>query len=391
MRHSKTGIQAFLALAALAVALLAIVVGCEEPPEPRFQNPYENHPYWYKGQVHSHSVASDGDQSPYDVEVAYQRKGYTFICLTDHNSAEPDPDALGIVHITSGEDGYGWRHHILALGINLEKVEWYHDNVDPDRDSNQDGLDDRATRFCENIQPRIDYITEVQETIAVLAHPTDSHAATGGGFTLDELKENSRYTGIEIYNAGGPHWSDSWWDEVLSMGRHKRMWGFAGDDCHDVEENHKNFNRGWIVVNSRVGPAREYLEGPGLEREDELRQDILENIKAGNFYSVVRSPQIPGESPSDGPTDIGPQMEIKTLGDTICVYTDQKCEMIRFRGESSRILDTKRDVTDACYKLDGSEHYVRIVVEQRRSDGELYMALSQPLYVAPQGPSEFSN
>ena len=60
--------------------------------------------------------------------------GYSFVCLTDHNQATPDPGREGIVHIDSGEDGYRHRHHMCVLGINWENVRWYHDCVDPHRD-----------------------------------------------------------------------------------------------------------------------------------------------------------------------------------------------------------------------------------------------------------------
>ena len=66
----------------------------------------------------------------------------------------------------------------------------------------------------------------------------------------------------------------------------KPVWGFAAEhDCHD-QHSRKSFNRGWIVVNCRPG-ITSYIDTP---QEDELRQDILQNIKDGNFVAVVRSP-----------------------------------------------------------------------------------------------------
>lgn len=113
----------------------------------RFINPYRNYDFWYKGQTHWHSNRSDdvdGDRlSPYFVEEAYKRKGYTFVCLTDHNQAVPDPGVPGIMHITSGEDGDPRRHHICAIGINFERVHWYHDHVDPNRDTDLGGAENR--------------------------------------------------------------------------------------------------------------------------------------------------------------------------------------------------------------------------------------------------------
>ena len=119
-------------------------------------NPHRNLPFWHKGQTHCHSKESpDGHDGKWGFEGAYQEMGYSFaVCLTDHNRATPDPGREGIVHIDSGEDGYACRHHLCVLGINWDAVHWHHDHVDPHRDENQNGLDDRATCFCENIQPR---------------------------------------------------------------------------------------------------------------------------------------------------------------------------------------------------------------------------------------------
>ncbi|MDO5555067.1 MAG: hypothetical protein Q4G68_15035, partial [Planctomycetia bacterium] len=40
---------------------------------------------WYKGELHSHSIWSDGRALPETVVHAYKEAGYDFLCLTDHN------------------------------------------------------------------------------------------------------------------------------------------------------------------------------------------------------------------------------------------------------------------------------------------------------------------
>lgn len=377
-------VQGAASAAAGAVAVGDAAAG--DPAAPKLQNPHQNRPYYYKVQPHSHSDASDGNNAPDAVERAYRDKGYTFVHLTDHNQLSPDPGVPGVLHVPSGEDGYSWRHHIIALGINLDKVAWYHDNVDPDRDADQDGLDDRGTRDCDGIQGRIDYITQVQGSLAVLAHPKASHDWLGGeGFTLSELKQRRSYTGIEIFNAGGL-WATDWWDEVLSLG--KKVWGFGSDDCHQVLQNNKSFNRTWIVVNSENGPASAYLGSAA--QQDALRQDELQNIADGNFYTVVRSPQYPGDSPSDGSSDLGPKLEISVLADVVHVKTDRTCQAIRFIGSQGTLLQQRTNLVQDNYRVNtATEKYVRIEVEQLRDDGQRYIAFSQPLFVIqPPRPPE---
>src|SRR5213075_3272640 len=40
---------------------------------------------WYKGNLHTHTLNSDGDSTPDDVAKWYREHGYRFLVLTDHN------------------------------------------------------------------------------------------------------------------------------------------------------------------------------------------------------------------------------------------------------------------------------------------------------------------
>lgn len=41
---------------------------------------------WYKGNLHTHTINSDGDSPPYEVMAWYKRNGYQFLAITDHNT-----------------------------------------------------------------------------------------------------------------------------------------------------------------------------------------------------------------------------------------------------------------------------------------------------------------
>lgn len=47
---------------------------------------------WYKGQLHCHSLWSDGDTLPELVYDWYRSKGFHFVALTDHSELQTDPD-----------------------------------------------------------------------------------------------------------------------------------------------------------------------------------------------------------------------------------------------------------------------------------------------------------
>ena len=71
-----------LTAAALAWALAAV-----EAPS---QAPEMN---WYKGNLHTHTINSDGDTSPDAVARWYKEHRYQFLALTDHNYFT-DPQGL---------------------------------------------------------------------------------------------------------------------------------------------------------------------------------------------------------------------------------------------------------------------------------------------------------
>ncbi len=66
-------------VAELVAAVDRALVGCPRPtPAPAAR--------WWKGNLHTHSLWSDGDQYPEMVVDWYKRAGYDFLALSDHNA-----------------------------------------------------------------------------------------------------------------------------------------------------------------------------------------------------------------------------------------------------------------------------------------------------------------
>ena len=72
------GIRSFLAIAASA-ALLTLAVTYQAA------DPKTEAPRWWKGNLHTHSLWSDGDDFPEMIADWYKRHGYHFLALSDHN------------------------------------------------------------------------------------------------------------------------------------------------------------------------------------------------------------------------------------------------------------------------------------------------------------------
>jgi predicted metal-dependent phosphoesterase TrpH len=53
--------------------------------------------HWYKGNLHTHTLNSDGDSTPHEVATWYREHGYQFLVLSDHNYLT-DVAGLNAIH-----------------------------------------------------------------------------------------------------------------------------------------------------------------------------------------------------------------------------------------------------------------------------------------------------
>ena len=59
---------------------------------------------WYKGNLHTHTVWSDGKAFPEEAVAWYRSRGYNFLGLSDHNLFQDDTDRW--VEIIGDKDAY---------------------------------------------------------------------------------------------------------------------------------------------------------------------------------------------------------------------------------------------------------------------------------------------
>ncbi len=399
---------------ALLISVIVIFSGCaiaqedtSQKPSSKYEftyeNPYKEYAFSYKAETHVHSDAGvdpENEVPPTIVETKYRDYGYDIIFLTDHNYVTRDP-GIGcvevdsehqkcILHINSGESGWACWHHIITLGITTRNLlKWDTDNlntiialgiptgifiswavlIDPMSIALPgifpawlfDWADD-----CFNFQKRINRFAG-DGALVVLAHPTATQKLNNGtGYDLDQLIDAENYHGMEIWVNGSD--STDWWDVVNnSRCQEKIVWGFASDDCEDIYGG--DFNRGWIIVNSAKGPISDFIKE---QRNSEMQEDILNNIKFGNFYSVVRKPCAGKWQGSD---DDGPTMKITVEGPNINVQTDKEDSQIRFMAHG---LVKQTSIGSSASYLATGESYIRVeIIQSRNSD--CYIAYSQPL------------
>lgn len=194
---------------------------------------------WLKGNLHTHTTLSDGALSPEETVEAFARHGYDFIALTDHDVIAQIPQHAPLICLAGVE--HSARQHILRIGVQ---------SLLPHEYSYQSVID----------------LTLQSGGLVILNHP--NWGASHDHWSDAQLLSLERYHGIEIYNnvidymEGSPYATDRW-DTLLTAG--KRVWGYANEDTHYVEQ----IGSAWNVVN--------------VSHPD--RGEILEALKAGRFYA----------------------------------------------------------------------------------------------------------
>src|SRR3982750_4741441 len=90
MRWSEPPMQPTYTPLLAVMAYLALTLGSPEAlaaPLPQPDDPVTTHaePRWWKGNLHTHSLWSDGNDYPEMIADWYKEHGYNFLALSDHN------------------------------------------------------------------------------------------------------------------------------------------------------------------------------------------------------------------------------------------------------------------------------------------------------------------
>ncbi len=214
---------------------------------PRIDHPYRNltNGHWLRGNLHTHTTNTDGENRPQAVIRKYAKLGHDFLAISDHDI------------LTAAKDYRKWddKGMIMMPGNEISANGPHILHVAPDG-------------FVEPSAPRQLVIDRVAAGagLAVIAHP--NWLSEFDGTKITQMQEWVGYHGLEIYNGlinrlqGSPYCTNKW-DLMLSQGR--RLWGFANDDSH----NDSDIGNGWNVVCARERSV----------------SGIREALKAGRFYA----------------------------------------------------------------------------------------------------------
>lgn len=220
---------------------------------------------WYKGNLHTHTLNSDGDSTPAEVAAWYRAQRYHFLVLSDHNYFT-EVDGLNAV--------YGAKERFLLIpgeevtdrfGTAPVHLNAYNPRrlVDPAGGSS----------LAETVQRNVDAIRKAGGL------PALNHPNFGWAFRSQDLLGIRDLSFIEVYNGhpqvnnfggGGLESLEEMWDALLTAGR--KIYGVATDDAHHFKSwgrQYSNPGRGWVMVRAAaLTPA-----------------EIMEALAKGNFYA----------------------------------------------------------------------------------------------------------
>ncbi len=326
---------------------------------------------YFKGNIHCHTVNSDGGATPADLARFYKNAGYDFISITDHN------------HLTSqSETGYSGEEFLVIPGCEYtavlklsEESPAIHTHVNGVGISQNFQFEKCPPHGKKEIKPtknRVFYIKTGTITVEESLQFAVSEINSQGGFATmnhpnwrwsfgaNEMKNIKNADAFEIWNGsydanneGTPNRPsmDEIWDSLLSDG--KRIWAVAADDCHFLPDPQKP---------TVYPPCSAWVH---VEAEELTEKEIIRALKEGRFYS---STGIELLSQSFGPERI--ELCIKPFAN-LEYYTT-------FIGNKGEILAVK-DGLNPSYDIKGDEVYIR----SRINCSGLERAWLQPLFLNP--------
>jgi hypothetical protein len=263
---------------------------------------------WWKGNLHTHSLWSDGDDFPEMAIDGYKRAGYDFLALSDHNVL-----AEGERHVEAGpavvadyQERFGEWVEVAEDGrVRLKTFEEYRTLFEEPGKFlliqseeitdvfEQKPLHVNATNLKERIEPQgggsvrevlqrsVDAVLAQRERTGELMFPHVNHPNFGWAIKVEDLIALRGERFFEVYN-GHPlvnnegdelrPSTERMWDILLAERLSEDegvLYGIAVDDAHNyraLDSGHSNPFRGWVTVRAKELSAEAIVEA--MERGD---------------------------------------------------------------------------------------------------------------------------
>lgn len=303
-------------------------------------------PGWYCGDLHLHTVFSDGSSWPAEVAAAAFQLGLDFYGITDHNRAQSPIDFV--------PQGAGWP--VLVPGVEVTTYAghfnvWGTDTWYNFRDPTSEGIQAAVNT------------AKSDHGFVSLNHPKPYGPPW-------EYPEVTGFDAIEPWNGWWNRLNDvstRYWNERLAAGEH--VWGLGGSDMHMLISGGDPDNP---LSPAQLGTPTVWIQTAGPLRAD----TILDALRAGRSFIT--------ESPT------GPQLylDLESNGDMLYVH------VVNAKGDALLLIGPNGVLDASTIDLNNFEFfwpmeffegtgtikppYVRI--EIHRAGGGI-RALSQPIWL----------
>jgi hypothetical protein len=274
---------------------------------------------WYKGNLHTHSFWSDGDDFPENIIQWYKENDYDFIAISDHNILAEGEKWIGIDSNNPALRKYyslfdsSWietKRDSIRLFVRLKTFDEFVPLFEEPGNFliiKSEEITDRfenkpvhlnAANVAELIPPQggssvlsvlqnnLDAVIEQEKRTGQEMLPHVNHPNFGWAITAEDLIALQGDKFFEVYN-GHPlvnNYGDSLhpstekiWDIVLTeriINGYDIMYGIASDDAHNYHEfrtNKSSPGRGWIMV----------------QADDLTPVSIISAMERGDFYATT--------------------------------------------------------------------------------------------------------
>jgi hypothetical protein len=367
---------------------------------------------WYKGNLHTHSLWSDGDTFPETAVSWYKEHGYHFIALSDHNILADQEkwicmdkqDMAYLEYKKYFSESIEEKVEGDSVHVRLKRLDEYRPLFEEEEKFLVIQGEEISDRFMEKpvhinvnnirelIEPRgggslfevmqnnINAVVVQRIRTGLPMFPHVNHPNFGWAITADEIINLEGIKFFEVYN-GHPYVNNSgdslhlsteqMWDIILTgrLSTEKDIiYGLAVDDAHNyMSRGLKNANpgRGWVMVRTSTLSA----------------DSLITAMEKGEFYSST------GVELAD--------IDINDERIRIAVKTEEGINyVIRFTGsyrdnneENESVVFYQHKGTLAEYYFQGIELFVRAEVlssklkENPYMEGEYEKAWIQPVVV----------
>lgn len=303
-----------------ALVILLVISSLPTAPLHAAQPPERDPIRWWKGNLHTHTFWSDGDDFPESVLDWYKTNGYHFVALSDHNVMQAHERWMTVTNAAKraafdkfvarfGERAVVRRPFSPVLSVRLSRLHEFAPMFnEPGRFLVIPGeeisarfkaqpIHLNATNLRREIEPRagtnvldviqhnLDAIMEQRRQTGQPILPHINHPNFGWAITGEELMQVRGQIFFEIYNGhpsvhndGDEHHAslERMWDVALAFRLSQLklgvLYGLAVDDSHHYHHfagTNSNAGRGWVMVRSaRLDAA-----------------SLIAAMEAGDFYA----------------------------------------------------------------------------------------------------------